>query len=72
MNNTQKLKKIGDSKQFHEQWESLNKKLGAMLSEAYNPEATTLDWADACNETRLAIDKLISLGYDIRDGIIKE
>ena len=66
------LKKIGESKYFAGQWDDLNKAMGKVLSEAYNPNGTMTDWVDACNKVKTEMDSLHALGWSIKHGDIVE
>lgn len=62
------LDKIGASKHFHRQWEDVNKAMGRVLSEAYNPEGTMDDWVASCRAASNEMEKLLALGWSIRHG----
>jgi len=66
------LAKIGESKYFAEQWEKVNKAMGRVLSEAYNPNGTMNDWIDACNSVGNEIDTIKTLGWSVKHGDTKE
>lgn len=66
------LKKVADSKYFHNYWEDLQKKIGKILSEAHNPDGTMNDWTNSIDEATDAIAKISSLGWDVRHGNIIE